>query len=113
MFLSSLGLGTQFSGKVPRDAYFVLAGINVGISHTAVSAMWAELYGVMHLGAIKSLASSISVFGSALGPVIAGVLMDNGVGIGLVCLLFAGYAAVGALLVHHALSRERGAGAGA
>ena len=84
--------------------YFVLAGINVGISHTAVSALWPELYGVMHIGAIKSLAASFGVFGSALGPVIAGVLMDQGVSISTVCLLFSGYAAVGAVLINYALS---------
>ena len=84
--------------------YMLLAGVNVGIAHTAVAAMWAELYGVMHLGAIKSLASSLGVFGSALGPVIAGVLMDRGFSIEVVCLLFAGYAAVGAVLMNYALS---------
>ncbi|MDH3693992.1 MAG: MFS transporter [Gammaproteobacteria bacterium] len=83
--------------------YFILAGINVGIAHTAVSAIWAELYGVAHLGAIKSLFAALGVFSSALGPVIAGSLMDRGITIEQVCLLFAGYALFGAVLIRIAL----------
>ncbi len=83
--------------------YFVLAGLNVGIAHTAVSAMWPELYGLHHLGAIKSLAASLGVFSSALGPVIMGSLMDLGVRIEYVCLLFGAYTVVGGVLVWVAL----------
>ncbi len=83
--------------------YFILAGINVGIAHTAASAIWAELYGVAHLGAIKSLFAALGVFSSALGPVIAGGLMDLGISIEQVCLLFAGYALFGAVLIYLAL----------
>jgi MFS family permease len=80
--------------------YLILLGIDVGIAYTAVSAMWAELYGVGHLGAIKSLASALSVFASALGPVVMGALMDHGLRIETVCVLFAVYAlfALGASL---------------
>ena len=69
--------------------YFIFIGINTGIAHTSVSAMWAELYGTDHLGAIKSLAASLGVFASALGPVIMGGLMDLGLSIDGVCLVFA------------------------
>lgn len=86
--------------------YFVLAGLNVGIAHTAVSAMWPELYGVHHLGAIKSLAASLGVFSSALGPVIMGSLMDLGVPIEHVCLVFSGYSIVGGVLLWVVLGKE-------
>ncbi len=72
--------------------YFILAGLSSGIGHTAVSAMWPELYGTRHLGAIKSLATALSVFASALGPVIMGLLMDNGLSTDDVCWIFAAYA---------------------
>jgi MFS family permease len=68
--------------------YFIFIGINTGIAHTAVSAMWAELYGTDHIGAIKSLAASLGVFASALGPVIMGSLMDHGLSTSQVCLVF-------------------------
>lgn len=69
--------------------YFILAGASSGISMTAVSAMWAELYGTLHLGAIKSLVAALQVFASALGPVIMGTLMDLEVSIQVICYIFA------------------------
>ncbi|MBW2367635.1 MAG: MFS transporter [Deltaproteobacteria bacterium] len=75
--------------------YMVLLGLSVGIAHTSVSAMWAEVYGVAHLGAIKSLMAALSVFGTALGPVSMGSLMDKGLSMEQVCLLFAGYTVMG------------------
>jgi len=83
--------------------YLALAGVNTGLAHTAVSAMWAEMYGVQHLGSIKSLVGSLTVFGSALGPVTVGSLLDLGVTIDRVCLLFAGYTLIGGALIMLAL----------
>jgi MFS family permease len=83
--------------------YLFLIGVSTGISHTAVSAMWAEIYGVAHLGAIRSLASAISVLASALGPVSLGGLMDLGFSIESGCLLFAAYATIGTVLMGVAL----------
>lgn len=86
--------------------YLILAGINVGIAHTAVSAMWAEIYGVANLGAIRSVATSLSVLASALGPVTVGGLMDLGVSIERTCLLFAAYTVTGTVLMVIAFARS-------
>jgi len=86
--------------------YLGLLGVNIGIAHTAVAAMWPELYGLRHLGAIKSLVAALSVFASALGPVIMGGLMDLGVSVEQVCLLFAGYVMLGSGLLVQGLKRE-------
>ncbi|MDX1435038.1 MAG: MFS transporter [Gammaproteobacteria bacterium] len=86
--------------------YFVLAGLSTGIAHTALSAMWAELYGVTHLGAIRSLAAAMSVFASALGPVAMGALMDSGVTIERVYLLFAAYCVLASVLIVPAFARR-------
>jgi hypothetical protein len=59
--------------------------------------MWAEIYGVTNLGAIRSVATSLSILASALGPVIVGGLMDLGVSIERTCLLFAAYTVTGTL----------------
>lgn len=79
--------------------YMVLLGVNIGIAHTSVSAMWAELYGVDHLGAIRSVVAAVGVFGTALGPVTMGSLIDRGLTIEQVCLLFAGYTVLGTCLM--------------
>ena len=65
--------------------------------------MWAELYGVRHIGAIKSLVSATMVFASALGPPFMGVLIDAGVGMDVICLIFAAYAIAGTGLIWAAL----------
>jgi len=83
--------------------YFVFLGGSVGIGHTAVSAMWAELYGVGSLGAIKSLVTALAVLSSAIGPVVIGGLMDVGVPIERVCLVFAAYALFATVLLVIAL----------
>ncbi len=81
--------------------YLLLIGLTSGLSYTAVTALWAEMYGTGHLGAIRSLAVSLSVFASALGPVIMGVLMDAAFTVEIICGLLAlyGIAATGLLLV--------------
>jgi MFS family permease len=84
--------------------YLILAGVNTGMALTTTSALWAELYGVANLGAIKSMATALSVFASALGPISMGGLMDLGLS---VCLLFAVYATVGAVLIVVALRVRR------
>lgn len=59
--------------------YYALIGATVGIGTPAVSALWLELYGSAHIGAIRALTHACMVFGTALGPVIFGYLLDAGV----------------------------------
>ena len=90
--------------------YLALLGLTAGPAFTGFSALWAELYGTKHLGAIRSLASAIGVFASALGPVIAGVLLDQGISMEVIGLGFAGYSVLATLMLLQAL-RLKGASA--
>ncbi|HCK76284.1 MAG TPA: hypothetical protein DHW07_03990 [Gammaproteobacteria bacterium] len=83
--------------------YMIMMGIHTGLIHTSASAMWAELYGPKHLGAIKSLYLALMVFASALGPVVMGMLIDAGLSIYWVCNFFGIFISTGALLVIVAL----------
>lgn len=83
--------------------YFVFLGLSIGISQTAVSAMWAELYGVGSIGAIRSVVTALAVLASAIGPVIMGVCMDQGIGIESICLGFVAYVLVASVLLWIAL----------
>jgi MFS family permease len=56
--------------------YMLLMGISSGLYFTGLSALWAELYGARHLGAIKSMTNAIMVFASALGPALVGTLLQ-------------------------------------
>ena len=83
--------------------YMILLGINSGMAYPTMVALWPELYGVRHIGAVRSMAKPIALFGSALGPVIMGGMMDLGVSIEAVCLLFSAYCLVGTAFVFFAV----------
>ena len=87
--------------------YFLLAGASAGLSMTAVPALWPELYGTGHLGAIKSLVASLGVFASALGPVIMGGLMDIGLSIDAICYIFAAATSLGTACISSAVRFTR------
>jgi MFS family permease len=74
-----------------------LLGIAYGFSSTLFGALWPEVYGIKHLGAIRSITVSAMVFATAAGPGITGTLIDRGISvpqqmvwIGGYCLLAAG-----------------------
>jgi MFS family permease len=59
--------------------FMMLLGLTTGIYGILGTAIWPELYGVRHLGAIKGFAQASMVLSSGLSPVIFGVLLDRGV----------------------------------
>ncbi|NNF29591.1 MAG: MFS transporter [Gemmatimonadetes bacterium] len=83
LFTLPMGMGlTLLAAWSPAwvAAGFMLGlGITAGLGPTVVGAMWAEVYGVVHLGSIRALAQSVMVFGTAASPVLMGVLIDRGV----------------------------------
>ena len=88
--------------------YLFLLGLSGGITYTALTALWAEIYGVGHLGAIRSLVVSLSVFASALGPLAMGAMMDAGLSVEDICGLFALYALFATGLMRLGLHGYRG-----
>lgn len=103
--VAALILLTPAEAPVWLIPYLALLGLTSGLAFTGFTALWAELYGTLHLGAIRSLAGAISVFASALGPVLAGLLLDAGMAMETICLGFAGYCLVATLLLLQALRR--------
>ncbi|NCF83298.1 MAG: hypothetical protein GWP74_16970 [Proteobacteria bacterium] len=101
--IAAMVIVAQFENAWIAWPYLFLIGVSTAIGHTAVSAMWAELYGVANLGSIRSLATATGVLASALGPVSLGTLMDHGVSIETGCLVFAAYATIGTVLMGVAL----------
>lgn len=70
------GLSTSLAGAALG---FFLLGLMQGGAGTLFGAFWPEFYGTKSLGAVKSLATSLMVFGSALGPGVTGALIDFGI----------------------------------
>ncbi|AZB57980.1 MFS transporter (plasmid) [Cereibacter sphaeroides] len=57
---------------------FLGFGLTQGVMNPVMGAVWVELYGTAHIGAIRSLATAALVAASALGPGLAGWLIDRG-----------------------------------
>jgi len=68
-----------FSAPPAAFIYMLTAGTCVGLLFTTIAALWAELYGTRHLGAIRALVLALMVLASALSPGIFGWLIDLGV----------------------------------
>lgn len=85
---------TSVSGAI---AFFILLGLGSGLTKVLMGAIWAESYGTLHLGAIRSLVASGSVFASALAPGLFGLLLDRQWTVGDISLLCAGYGAMASI----------------
>ncbi|MEQ8602686.1 MAG: MFS transporter [Marivibrio sp.] len=75
--------------------FMIFGGANAGMTQTLGAALWAEVYGLRHLGAIKALTTALMVFSTAASPVILGALIDGGIAVRTLLFLCAGYAVLG------------------
>lgn len=87
--------------------YMGLTGITVGVRITIGGAIWAEIYGVENLGAIRSLATSFMVVSTALSPVVFGWMIDYGVSVEALALMCLAYAAGSSVLSGASLKMRR------
>ena len=81
-FLAPMGLGVLLlavsDSPLVAFVFLALCGVTNGLGGPIGGALWAEVYGTRHLGAIRALAVAIMVLGSALSPVVFGWLFDSG-----------------------------------
>ena len=103
LILAPLALGmltlAWFDHPAWAWGYLAISGFASGIRQTVVPAMWAERCGTRHIGAIKSLATTLSVFGSAFGPPLMGWAMDADIGLDTMIYGTVGYMAVATILM--------------
>ncbi len=80
--------------------FLAMCGATSGASSTLLGTLWAEIYGVRHLGAIRALVSACSVVSSALSPALMGWALDAGIAIEAIAIACAIYVVAGiAILV--------------
>lgn len=80
-------------------AYYGLMGMSAGMSVPSVNALWVEMYGKAHLGAVRALAHSVVVLFSAFGPVVYGWFLDIGMSWPTILYLTAGWMFVAAMIL--------------
>lgn len=99
--LLPLGIGTLVltfsSAAYMLPVFMALAGASQGGLSTAQGALWPELYGTLHLGAIRAVVVAAVVLSTALAPGVIGVLLDLGVGLGVQLLAMALYGVAAAV----------------
>lgn len=86
-----------FSGPATAFIGMALLGAAGGGAMAINGALWAEVYGLDHLGAIRAVATSAMVLSTALAPYAMGAAMDFGVGVETLALILGGYAAIAAI----------------
>lgn len=101
LYLAPLGLGCLALGISTNSLILIPfmagAGLTVGVGTSIVTAMWAETYGLTHLGAIRALGASGMILSTALSPPLFGWLLEhevNFVSILIACALFIAAASV-------------------
>ena len=105
--LALLGIGDM---ALVAPVFMSLMGCTAGGAMMVVGAVWAELYGTAHLGAIRALSVSLLVLATAIAPGAMGWLMDRGVSLELQLALMSAYTlacALGFALLVPGLCRMR------
>lgn len=72
----SLGLAKFLQSIELVLLYGLALGVTMGLLNVVSSVVWANYFGRRHLGSITGAASTILVFGSALGPIPLGFARD-------------------------------------
>ncbi|WP_421849197.1 MFS transporter [Oricola sp.] len=65
--------------QISAFVFMTLLGVSYGFSGTLFGAVWPEIYGAKHLGAIRSGIVAVMVLATAVGPGLTGLLIDLGV----------------------------------
>lgn len=88
----------------------ILCAMTQGASQAMIGSIWPEYFGTRHLGAIRAFAVAATVFSSAAGPGITGLLIDAGLPFETQCLWMSAYVALISLMfigVSRRAHRER------
>lgn len=113
LLLVPMGLGIALVGPADHVVMWYVAlgliGITQGINNAMQGVLFPLVYGTKNLGSIRSMATTIMVISTAIGPGITGLLIDQGITfpaqgltMGAWCLCLA----VGCLFIARRLTKE-------
>ncbi|MBR3371279.1 MAG: MFS transporter [Rhodobacteraceae bacterium] len=111
--LLPMGIGVALIGPAEQVAGWYVALGFIGMTQGTASALWGVLlpiaYGTRHLGAIRSLATTIIVVSTAIGPGITGILIDRGIDFPTQSLVMGGWCIllmIGCFMIDRHLTQE-------
>jgi sugar phosphate permease len=76
----------------------LLAGLSAGANGALTGTVFAELYGVLHLGAIRGAFRSAMIVATAAAPFLMGLLLDAGWSLAFLLLIGAAVVSLALLL---------------
>lgn len=83
LLLIPMGLGIAVIGPAEQVVMWYVAlgliGMTQGINNAMQGVLFPLVYGTRHLGSIRSMATTIMVVSTAIGPGITGLLIDQGI----------------------------------
>jgi MFS family permease len=82
----SLFILALFDSSTSVLMFYVLSGFGVGAGIPVSGALWPTLYGTKHLGAVRSMVSSVMVLATGLAPASYGYLLDGGITISQIAM---------------------------
>ena len=71
--------------------FMILMGASAGSATIVISTLWVELYGINHIGSIRSMFFSMVVLATSISPALMGLLLDIGVTLEIQFIIFAIY----------------------
>ena len=98
LFLSVLVI-IYFNASITAFVFLGLIGISNGLANLLGSSIWAEIYGVKHIGSIKALTTALMVFATAFGTALFGILIDYGFSIEKIAVVSGIYILVSIVLL--------------
>ncbi|WP_205749300.1 MFS transporter [Desulfopila sp. IMCC35008] len=105
--LAGLWIPVVRTGDWVAYALMMLLGTSIGASSPIISALWVEVYGTKHLGAIRALISSLAVISTSASPILFGYLIDRGIAVQAFFLWLGVYVLVAALLTLFSFSARQ------
>ena len=106
---AALGLAVLASATAPWTVFLVMPalGVTAGGTLTLQGALWAEVYGTGHLGAVRSLVYAVMVVATAASPALFGALLDGGVTFAAIAATCAGAAVLVSAVAGPVAARPR------
>lgn len=96
--LALLG-AAQSDSWIPVSAAMALWGLGIGGAIPLQETVWANYFGRMHLGKIRSVAMPFSIIFGAGGPLLAGVLYDTSGSYAIAFVMFSIFWVLGFILI--------------
>jgi len=95
----SLAVLIFFKDSYSAYIFMGLLGVTNGFTNVLISSLWAEIYGVNYLGAIKALTGSLMVFSTALATAVFGLLIDYDYSIEKISAICLVYTVISTLII--------------